>query len=343
MKNILKQLGVSATPSNQNNFKKAVILLTTYYTLGVFVVLAIFNIMVYGLFVNSLQIKEHENKEVSLSQNYQNKEEEGRVQEIQDNLFNILLISDAIILLLTLIVAYISSKRTLAPLEESYKRQTRFVADAAHELRTPLAVMKAGAEVILRNSRTTDEYEKFVKECLEEVERLTTLSNDLLFLAHNNNKKINLTSKVSLSLICKKQIETMRVYASIKNITIEDFVEDNLLILGNKEDLVRLIINLLKNAIDYNKKEGEVKVTLRKINNSVVLSIEDSGIGIKKEDLAQIFERFYKADNSRTQNSSSTGLGLSIVKEIADEHKGVMEVYSNIDKGTTFIIKFPSL
>ncbi|MFA6392905.1 MAG: HAMP domain-containing sensor histidine kinase [Candidatus Paceibacterota bacterium] len=343
MKNILKQLGVSATPSNQNNFKKAVLLLTTYYTLGVFVVLTIFNIMVYGLFVNSLQIKEHENKEVSLSENYLNEEEENRMQEIQDNLFNILLISDAIILLLTLIVAYISSKKTLAPLEESYKRQTRFVADAAHELRTPLAVMKAGAEVILRNNRTIDEYEKFVKECLEEVERLTTLSNDLLFLAHNNNKKINLTSKVSLSLICKKQIETMRIYASIKNITIEDFVDDRLEILGNREDLVRLVINLLKNAIDYNKKGGEVKVTLRKRNNKIALSIEDSGIGIKKEDLAQIFERFYKADNSRTQNSSSAGLGLSIVKEIADEHKGTIEVYSNVNKGTTFIVIFPSL
>lgn len=343
MKNILKQLGVSATPSNQNNFKKAVILLTTYYTVGVFIVLAIFNIMVYGLFVNSLQIKDSESGEKSLLQNYPNGSEEGRIKEMQDNLANILLISDAIILILTLIVAYISSKRTLAPLEESYKRQTRFVADAAHELRTPLAVIKAGSEVILRNSRTTDEYEKFIKESLEEVERLTKLSNDLLFLAHNNNKKVNLTSKVSLSLICKKQIETMRVYASTKNITIKDFVEDDLVILGNREDLVRLVINLLKNAIDYNKKEGEVKVTLRKRNDKIALSIEDNGIGIKKEDLAQIFERFYKADNSRTQNSSSTGLGLSIVKEISDEHKGIIEVYSNIDKGTTFIVIFPSL
>ena len=135
----------------------------------------------------------------------------------------------------------------------------------------------------------------------------------------------------------------MRVYADIKNIKIEDIIQDNLILEGKKEDLTRLIINLLKNAVDYNKQGGKIIISLKKKSNKIILIVEDTGIGIKKEDIDQIFERFYKADNSRTLNSSSTGLGLSIVKEIIDEHNGQIEVNSQINQGTTFTITLPSI
>ncbi len=343
MKNIFKQFVGWDTPSNQSSFKKAVILLTIYYTAGVFIVLAIFNIMVYSLFTNSIKTGDNEKIEKIGQQINGIKIKENTATEMQDNLLNILLVSDVIILILTLFVAYASSKRTLKPLEEAYKKQSRFVADAAHELRTPLSVMKAGGEVILRTDRNKDEYKKYIVESLEEVDRLTTLSNDLLFLASNNKKKVKSSSLVNFGEICKKQIEIMKAYADIKNIKIEDTIQDNLILEGEREDLTRLIINLLKNAVDYNKQGGQIIVSLKKKNNNIILNIADTGIGIKKEDLGQIFERFYKADNSRTQNSSSTGLGLSIVKEIIDEHNGQIEVNSHIDKGTIFIITLPSI
>jgi len=344
MKNILKQFVEWATLSNQSKFKKAVISLTIYYTIGVFVVLIISNLMVYGLFSNNIDIWNHENTEISFSQEKPEEQlEEDQVKEIQDSLINILIISDILILLITLILSYLSARKTLAPLEEAYKKQMRFVSDAAHELRTPLAVMRAGSEVILRKERIESEYKKFIEESLDEVKRLTTLSNDLLFLAHNDKKKNILMSEISFSEICEKQIEKMLAYASVKNIVLKNDIDKNLIIKGNKDDLIRLVINLLKNAIDYNKPEGIVTLSLKRINNEIILSIIDTGIGIKKENISQIFERFYKVDKSRKQNSSSTGLGLSIVKEIVYEHSGLIKVDSTIDKGTTFTVTFPCI
>lgn len=337
MKNILKQLEEWATLSNLSKFKKATILLTTYYTIGVFIILVIFNILVYSLFTNSIYSTNENIKERSSLEENENKElGENKIHEIQENLAGILISSDIAILIFTLIIAYILAKRTLRPIEEAYKKQSIFVANAAHELRTPLSVIKAGSEVILRNDRTKEEYIKFTKESLEEVERLITLSNDLLFLAQSNKKKMDLNSKVDFSEICKKQINAMQVYALIHKITIKDEIEDNLETLGNKNDFTRLVINLLKNAIDYNKKEGNVTVSLKKKNNKIILSIIDTGIGIKKENLSNIFDRFYKVDDSRTQNSSSAGLGLSMVKEIVLEHNGSIKVDSSYGDGTTF-------
>ncbi len=335
MKNIFKQFVGWAIHLSQSEFKKAVILLTVYYTVGVFVVLIIFNLMVYGLFTNSLYLSSVENLEYPSTQTGEVLEE-FKIQEIQDSLANTLLFSDALILILTLIVAFVLSKRTLAPLEEAYKKQKRFIADAAHELRTPLAVMQAGSEVILRSERDVVDYTKFIRESLEEVKRLTMLSNNLLFLARNNSKKNSLFSKVSFSEICKKQIEIMRPYGDTKDVSIKNFIDDDLIVLGNGDDLIRLLVNLLKNAIDYNKTGGSVTVVLTKKDNKIILSIEDTGIGIKNEDLPHIFERFYKADDSRVQNMSGTGLGLAIVKEIVDEHHGLIKVKSTFHKGTIF-------
>ncbi len=340
MKNIFKQFVEWVTLSNQSEFKKAVVLLTAYYTVGVFTLLTIFNLTVYILFTNSFTEYSNEDKEHEYTEELHDEISELKIEEIKDNLLQILLTSDAVILAFTLFLAYISSKRTLAPLEDAYKRQARFVADAAHELRTPLAVLKAGSEVMLRNNRTNDEYKKFIEESKEEVDRLTSLSNDLLFLAKGNLKKDRFLTQVDLSQLFKKHIVLMTPYAISKKVKIEDLVSDDVHIIAHPEDMTRLFVNLLKNAIDYNKIDGKVMVKLTKKGKKVICVIEDEGVGIKDQDLPYIFERFYKADNSRFQNSSSTGLGLSIVKEIADEHGGVINVSTVFGKGTKFEVIF---
>lgn len=341
MRNIFRQFAEWDTHLSQNEFQRAVVLLTLKYTVGVLVILTIFNLMVYGLFANSTYPTNNENLEQSLTQESDNQLRENEIEAIQGNLVRILLISDAVILFLTLIAAYVLSKRTLAPLEKTYQKQVRFVADAAHELRTPLAVMQAGSEVILRSNRTVEEYTKFIHESLEEVKRLTTLSNNLLFLARNKKKTDSLTGQVNFSEAISKQVEVMRPYGDIRKIVIQDSIASNLFVQGSKDDLTRLVINLLKNAIDYNQPEGKVTVSLTRSKDKILLSVADTGVGIKPEALPHIFERFYKADSARTQNSSGTGLGLAIVKEIVDEHRGSITVSSTPGKGSIFKVSFP--
>ncbi len=337
MKNTLKQSEVSGTNSKPNNFRAAVLRLTTYYSIGVCVILFIFSGLVYGLFAQSIDddIREDESR-------MEIEEEEEFHSEVKENLFNILLMSDAILLLIAVLVSYIISKKTLEPLEIAYQKQKRFVADAAHELRTPLAVMKAGGEVISQKERSIAEYQKFLSESGEEVERLIKLSNDLLLLAHSENRAQDNFAEISLSDIAEKQCESIVPYAKMKQIGVGRVIAGGIKILGKKDDITRLILNLLKNAVDYNKIGGSVTVALSKKGSKALLSVKDTGIGISEKNLPFIFDRFYKVDSSRTQSASSgSGLGLAIVNDIVVRHGGTIKVTSKIGEGSTFEVEIP--
>jgi two-component system, OmpR family, sensor histidine kinase CiaH len=245
--------------------------------------------------------------------------------------------------LVTVGVSYVLARKTLAPLQTAYKRQQRFVADAAHELRTPLAVLKAGSELLLQHNRPGIEYKEFMEESLEEIDRLITLSNDLLFLAHNTELKHCVPVPFLISEVCRTQCAHIRPYALKQGITLETQIEEGITLVGNTHDVARLVLNVLKNAVDYNVKGGSVRCTLARAHSSAVLTIEDTGIGIPTKDIPHIFERFYKADTSRTQKASlGSGLGLAIVKEIVDRELGTIVVTSTVGKGTVFTITFPT-
>ncbi len=335
MKNTLKQSGVWGTSSKPNNFKAAVIRLTIYYTVGVFIILTLFSGLVYGLFVQSINEDMRED-------DVRTEKEEVFHSEIKENLFDILLLSDTLLIFIIIFISYFFSKETLEPLEIAYQKQKRFVADAAHELRTPLAVMKAGSEVISQKERTVSEYQGFVSETSEEVERLIKLSNDLLLLARNeNDTKVSATS-ISLSDILKKQCEHIVPYAKIKQVEVHSEITKGIHIHGKEDEVIRLVLNLLKNAVDYNKVGGAINVSLSKRSNSALLSVRDTGVGIAAENIPLIFERFYKADSSRTQPSTSgSGLGLAIVKDIVISHGGTINVSSEVGQGSVFEVEIP--
>lgn len=342
MNTTLKRFVALVTNSTATDFKTAVIRLTAYYTLGVFCILIVFSVAVYNLF--SLEVErrieiEYEDDEYIPMLEVRT---EPLLHEVTENLYNILVISDAVLLFFTIIISYVLARKTLAPLEEAYEREKQFVADAAHELRTPLSVLKAGAEVLLEKDRAREEYRQFVVESQDEINRLITLSNNLLFLVRHTGGVARATQTFSLDEVCVQQCERLVAYATQKGVTVTHQVDAPVTQVGNRDDMARLVLNLLKNAVDYNREGGSVRLTLLKAHREATLRISDTGIGIAPSDVPRIFERFFKADTARTQKSTTgSGLGLALVKEIADAHSGTLRVESKIGEGTTIELRVP--
>jgi len=338
MENISKQFARWVTSFKSKPFLKARLKLTSYYTIGVFIILLVFSLAVYGFFANNLS----SNLEYEGSDQEENANIELQViDKAQDQLRTILFTADGLVIILIIIFSYYLSGKTLKPIEVSYKRQKKFVADSAHELRTPLAVIKTGAEATLSSDNSKEEYKKLTQDFLEEINFLSSTIDDLLFLARSDDFKKVEFSKFNFGKLVHKQIELMKPYARKKNITLRDNLQGEFQINGNKAYLKRLLINLIKNAIDYNKSQGQVVVSLQKKKRQIELNIADTGIGISKNDLEHIFDRFYKADQARVKQSSGAGLGLSIVGEIVKLHQGAIDIKSKLNKGTEVTIILP--
>ncbi len=195
--------------------------------------------------------------------------------EIKENLFNVILFSDIFLAFITILISYFLSKKTLEPLERSHQKQKRFVADVSHELRTPMAVIKAGAEVLINKDRTLEEYKKFTEDSLEEVNKLITLSNNLLFLSKKDSQKKNFY-KVSFSEILNTKIEQIKSYAKLKNISIDLNIE--------KDDLVNSYEKIAANssadirkATVTNAFSGTKKSTMV----TIILIVESMGFNMK--------------------------------------------------------------
>ncbi len=336
MKNTLKQSGESDTNSRPSQFFKARLKLAIYYTAGIFLVLTVFSVAVYTMFGRDIS----ENIEVDSSQS-QNADSQ-MIDIVQEQLKMILITADGFIVLIFAGLGYYLAGKTLFPIEMAYKKQRKFVSDAAHELRTPLAVLKTGIQAS-RESENVQEYKKILDDSVEEVNHLSRMVNDLLFLAQSDEGQDVFFEKVDLGRLLSKQIDFMLAYAVKNNIKLKKDFAGEFFVRGNRSQLKRLFSNLIKNAIDYNKSAGEVFVSIDKNNDGIRVSIIDTGIGISDKDLEHILERFYKADEARVRASSGAGLGLSLVKEIVDLHKGKMKIKSALEKGTEATILFPAI
>lgn len=220
--------------------------------------------------------------------------------------------------------------------------RSEFVANVSHELRTPLTSIRGFVETLregaIDNPKARD---KFLEIIDFESERLTRLINDILTLSEIENLKEGLPSEnVELDSEINDVMYIMEKAANDKNITlIKDLKCDGLKIKANKDRLRQMIINLVDNGIKYTQEGGYVKVSTEELHNEIIISIEDSGIGIAKENIPRLFERFYRVDKSRSRKLGGTGLGLAIVKHIVESMKGNISVESEIGKGTKFIIK----
>jgi two-component system, OmpR family, sensor histidine kinase CiaH len=246
-------------------------------------------------------------------------------------------------LIVSIFVGLFLANRALIPIQRSWEKQSQFVADASHELRTPLSVIQTHLELLFRHpSNTIEQESETIFKSLSEVKRVNKLVEELLTLARSdsNEKLINpaLISIHELLRFIKEQFEPI---ASMKDIRIEDSIDDNLQYFGDKQRIHQLFVILLDNALKFTPSGGVVRIICKKESHFIRITIQDSGIGISDEDLPHIFDRFYRSDKGRTRSTGGTGLGLSIAKWIVDAHHGHIHVESSLINGTKFIIKFP--
>lgn len=226
----------------------------------------------------------------------------------------------------------------MKPIIKSYEKQKKFVSDASHELRTPLSVFYSLIDVLSIEEK--ENLSPFGKQVLEdakhESEMMNKLLNDLLFLARSDQDKLELELEdLNVSDLLDTILDNFKRTLP-DHLTLEDYIQEGLHIKGDKVRIQQLIYILLENAVRYTK-EGSITCSLKSKGDKVEITVKDTGVGIAKEDIPHIFDRFYRGDVSRKRNG--TGLGLSIAKVIAEAHHGEIKVNSELGKGTEFIIQ----
>ena len=232
-----------------------------------------------------------------------------------------------------------------ARLEKSFVAQQRFVAEASHELKTPLMVLRVGVERALTNPKTPAESLEPLDESLEEINRMTELVDSLLMLARADEGRAPLAVEThDLTDLVNEAAETAQILGEAKNLKIESDVPGRPVMLAMDRTRIRqLLLNLVTNAVKYTPAGGEIGVGLTEEADSVLLVVRDTGIGIASGDLPHIFDRFWRADPARTRDleGTGTGLGLAITKWIAEAHGGSITVQSRPGKGTIFSVSLP--
>jgi signal transduction histidine kinase len=251
-------------------------------------------------------------------------------------------------LALALVAALFLTRRSLIPVRQAMERQREFVADASHELRTPITLIRANAEVILRHKhQTVAQNTELLQDICQESDYLTRLVSDLLTLARADMDKLEAKLEpLELRHLAAEVTREMRPLAETKNLKLE--FEDSasglaeLWINGEALRLKQLLVILLDNAIKYTP-SGRVSLQLeRGRNQTVIIKVSDTGIGIAPDKLERIFERFYRVDKARSRSEGGFGLGLAIASWIVHLHKGTLQVNSHLGQGTTFTVTLPT-
>jgi signal transduction histidine kinase len=266
--------------------------------------------------------------------------------EILHHLIRILIALSVLFLAVSAVLGHVMSGRAMVPISRSFERQRQFVADASHELRTPISIIHASLEVI--EAEEGDRMQPFSRQVLDdmkdEVQRMSSLAGHLLALARADTGKLQLRME---SFDVREELETLmrktQPLAAAKNLQLSLEADAGLRIQADRERFRQLAVILVDNAIQYTPDHGQIRIAAGRQDARLVLSVSDTGIGIPKEKLEDIFERFYRADASRSHTKGNAGLGLSIAKWIAESHGGTITAESEPGQGSTFTLVIPGL
>ena len=338
MEKLYKRFAESVTKWKANNiadeFFSARLRLTFYYSLTAIVILGGSSIVLYDTILSNLTASIQAN--VFLDPHIS----ALIIDRAQDILLNRFLTIDIILVFFIIILGFLVTHKTLAPIKSNMLKQKRFIADASHELRTPIAVIISGLEVNLENKNLDfNSAKKTLENTLSEMRDFSKLSNNLLDLSKYDMPEKTKYESVDVAELINHIVEKNKNLASFKEITIEAKIKSEIIVSGNKIELSRVFYNILDNAIKYTPHGGKITLSDKISLNKYVITITDTGAGIPKDIIDKIFDPFFRADASRS--TEGAGLGLTLSKKIIENHKGTISIKSQENKGTSVFITLP--
>ena len=262
----------------------------------------------------------------------------------------LLLLGVPLVVLMVAGVSWWLSGSAIRPIYQSYRQMQQFTADAAHELRTPLAAIQATAQSdLMLPDLSGSQAKETLKSIVRQNKRLSYLVADLLTLCRidgeistsSSNKNREKVTLANLIIEVEEDLAALAMASEIE-LTSQIKVSQPIVVLGDRTQLYRLITNLVTNAIQYTPAGGQVIVSLTEEHHRAVISVRDTGIGISKPEQRRIFDRFYRVNKARSRSKGGSGLGLAIARAIALAHNGSLEVQSEADKGSNFILRLPT-
>lgn len=325
-------------------FKSATLKLTVWYVIILISISVLFSVVIYSIALSEVGSR-LDYLQQTVAPAYDRNPlffealRETQIHAAESSLIGALIITNLSIWIAGGFGSYYLARRTLRPIEEAHEAQSRFTSDASHELRTPLASMKVELEVALRDSALKkEEMREILESNLEEVNKLTKLSHTLLQLSRLEHDNI-IREKVDISAVISSVIERFSITG--RQIIFTNPRRSN--VLANESNVEELATILIDNAVKYSPTDSTVTITLIKKKQMSGFKVINTGEGIAPEALPHIFNRFYRADASRTTNGNKGyGLGLSLAKKIVEIHNGELTVSSAKDQDTTFQVMLPN-
>lgn len=334
---------MNGLPKKLGMFESATLRLTAWYTALVMLLSLLFSVVLYGVATNefgrALGPMRPGEIRMFLTDDDAQRVRTKRLEESSNRLIVSLLVFNLAVLAGGSVLSYWLARRTLRPIQHAHEAQVQFASDAAHELRTPLAVMQTEIEVGLRDKHaSTAGHAATLRSNLEEIGRLRTLTDLLLQLASLQELP---RDTVSVEAVVETALAHVQPLAASKQITLESS-KMPYEVVAHFDSLADLLTILFDNALKYSPAHSRVMVDATATDKWVELSVADQGIGIAEHDQAKIFERFYRTDESRSkENSDGYGLGLSLAQRLCEEMKGALWVKSRLGQGSTFTVKLP--
>ncbi len=345
MKKLLKPFAAWVTGLKAEPFHWARVKLTLLYLAIITVIVIVLSSSVYSLHLDRVGHIERRRLQTFDAQERQTPAAPGLGEYVED-LGQSLILADIITVGVAAVLSYVLAGRTLRPIKESTEAEQQFFANAAHDLRTPLSVLRTEAEVALRSGELTlDEARSALSSSLEEIERMSTMVEQMMNLSRGKREARAqvVFDTVDMARLGADIVGKLKRRAVDRKVELSATGADSAFILGSRRMLERAMYNVVENALNYTPEGGSVTVRTAREGSHVSVSVRDTGIGIAADDLPHIAEAFYRGDRARSVHSGGAGLGLTIVHNTALEHNGSMHAESEPGKGTTITLRFPAV